>query len=140
MPEAGEPSPTVADVLWSVSAERGRGTDRLVEMVYRERDAWRLQPTALVNGVSLNLVGREEGWESRAHLVGAGALALDEALERLERAHERCVRVAEQRYFGEMTIPEVAHVLGVSTGAVDADRAFAKAWLTRALAEETGRG
>ena len=63
------------------------------------------------------------------------ALSLDEALDNLARDHERPARVAELRFFAELTIPEIAHVLGVSKSTVDADWAFARAWLARALSE-----
>ena len=63
------------------------------------------------------------------------ALALHEALESLEAKDERKARVAELRFFGGLTIDEVAAQLEVDTSTVEADWAFARAWLARALAE-----
>ncbi|MEO0649574.1 MAG: ECF-type sigma factor [Planctomycetota bacterium] len=64
------------------------------------------------------------------------ALALHEALEGLEAKDPRKARVATLRYFGGLTVAEVAEALEVSTGTVESDWALARAWLARALAEE----
>jgi len=60
-------------------------------------------------------------------------MELHEALERLAALDERASRVAEMRLFGGMTIPEVAHVLEVSSRTVDDDWAMARAWLRREI-------
>lgn len=60
-------------------------------------------------------------------------LALDEALDRLEKAYPEKGRVVELRFFGGLTIEETAQVLGVSTPTVERDWRFAKAWLRAAL-------
>ncbi len=57
-------------------------------------------------------------------------LAVEDALGELGRLHERQVRVVELRFFGGLTIPETAEVLGVSTGTIDNDWSMARAWLT----------
>jgi len=61
-------------------------------------------------------------------------LAVHEALEHLATLHERQARVVELRYFGGLTIPEIASLLGVSTVTIDNDWAAARAWLFRRLA------
>lgn len=71
--------------------------------------------------------------ESRLSL--SEALSLDEALDNLARDHERAARIAELRFFAELTIPEIARVLNIAKSTVDADWAFARAWLARALSE-----
>ena len=63
-------------------------------------------------------------------------LALNESLEQLGRLHERQARVVELRFFGGLTVPEAAEVLGVSAASVDNDWRMARAWLTRRLTEE----
>ena len=60
-------------------------------------------------------------------------IALDEALRKLTAQDERTGRVVELRYFGGLTIAETAETLGVSHGTVEADWAFARAWLRRKL-------
>jgi len=60
-------------------------------------------------------------------------LALDEAMQRLAKLDERSARVVELRFFGGLTVPEVAHVLAVSTRTVEGDWTHARAWLNREL-------
>ena len=60
-------------------------------------------------------------------------LALDDALEKLSSLDERQAKVVELRFFGEMTVEEVAHVLGVSESTVEGDWRIARAWLAREL-------
>ncbi len=60
-------------------------------------------------------------------------IALNDALTRLEGIDERKSKVVELRYFGGLTVPEVAEVLNVSEITVMRDWAFAKAWLSREM-------
>jgi RNA polymerase sigma factor (TIGR02999 family) len=60
-------------------------------------------------------------------------LALDHALDRLERIDAELARIVELRAFGGLTIEEAAHVLQVSPSTVKRDWRTAKAWLTREL-------
>ena len=60
-------------------------------------------------------------------------IALDDALNRLEAIDERKAKVVELRFFGGLTVEEVAEVLKVSTVTVLRDWAFAKAWLAREM-------
>src|SRR5437763_11367894 len=60
-------------------------------------------------------------------------IALNDALTRLEAIDERKSKVVELRYFGGLTVPEVAEVLEVSEITVMRDCSFAKAWLLRAM-------
>ena len=60
-------------------------------------------------------------------------LALDEALERLNKLDERKCRVVELRYFAGMKLEEVAEALGVSLRTVEADWYFARSWLRKEL-------
>lgn len=56
-------------------------------------------------------------------------IALDEALDELERLSARQARVVQLRYFGGLTVPEIASTLGTTTRTVDRDWATARAWL-----------
>ncbi len=67
-------------------------------------------------------------------LVNAAApddevLAVDEAVRRLERQDARKGRIVNLRYFAGLTVEETAAALGVSTGTVERDWRFIKAWL-----------
>ncbi len=61
-------------------------------------------------------------------------LALDEALESLNRLGERYARIVEMRFFGGMTMEEIAELTGVSITTVERDWRTARAWLYRQLA------
>lgn len=56
-------------------------------------------------------------------------LALDEALERLAALSPQQGRIIELRYFGGLTIPETAHVLGISHATVEREWSMARTWL-----------
>jgi RNA polymerase sigma factor (TIGR02999 family) len=60
-------------------------------------------------------------------------LGLNDALERLTELDERQATVVELRFFGGLTVPEVAHVLGVSQRTIEGDWTHARAWLKREL-------
>jgi RNA polymerase sigma factor (TIGR02999 family) len=60
-------------------------------------------------------------------------LALDEALKKLSELDARQGQVVEMRFFGGMSVKEVANVLGVSTRTVEGDWTMARAWLLREL-------
>ena len=59
--------------------------------------------------------------------------ALDEALDELETIDHRQAQIVELRFFGGLTVEEVAEVLAVSPGTVKRDWTFAKAWLQKEL-------
>jgi RNA polymerase sigma factor (TIGR02999 family) len=66
---------------------------------------------------------------------GDDLLALDEALERLSQTDPRMSRVVELRFFGGLSEPEAADVLGVSERTVRRDWRMAKLWLYRELSQ-----
>jgi RNA polymerase sigma factor (TIGR02999 family) len=63
----------------------------------------------------------------------ADVVALDEALTRLAEFDPEQARLVELRFFGGLTIEEVAGVLGVSRTTVKRNWNVAKAWLAREL-------
>lgn len=67
-------------------------------------------------------------------------LDLDRALDELGRINPRHLRVVECRFFGGMSVVETADALDVSERTVQADWAFARAWLYRALERTSGDG
>ncbi len=65
-------------------------------------------------------------------------LALDEALQNLATFDRRKSEIIEMRYFGGLTIEEIAEVLKVHPNTVRRDWSAAKAWLYAALRDDTG--
>jgi RNA polymerase sigma factor (TIGR02999 family) len=65
--------------------------------------------------------------------VDLDVLALDQALDRLGEEHPAERQAVELRFFGGLSIPEAAEVLGVSTRTVERRWTFARAWLFREL-------
>lgn len=63
----------------------------------------------------------------------AELLALDEALDRLAVFDARKSRIVELRYFGGLTVEEVAEVLGIAAITVKREWARAKLWLQREM-------
>jgi RNA polymerase sigma factor (TIGR02999 family) len=177
-------------------ARQGRAgaTDDMVPLLYtelrrmarglmrRERPGATLQTTDLLHEACLRLLGADAAWESRAHFMGAAALAmrrilvervrrrlrlkrggerervtltdgaalvavrpeellsLDAALLELQEHDPDMSRLVELRYFGGLTVEEVALVVGTSVRSVHRQWAGARAWLHRALAPEPPRG
>jgi RNA polymerase sigma-70 factor, ECF subfamily len=66
--------------------------------------------------------------------------ALDDAMNALARFDARKVAVVEMRFFGGLSVEEIAEVLKVSAVTVMRDWSTAKAWLYRELTGETGDG
>jgi len=62
-------------------------------------------------------------------------IALDDALEDLSKFDPRKARVIELRFFGGLTVEEIAEVLRVSPQTVLRDWKLAKAWLAREIGE-----
>ena len=62
-------------------------------------------------------------------------LALDAALEALEKMAPRQAKVVELRYFGGLSVEQTVEVMGVSERTVMRDWEFAKTWLKRELSD-----
>jgi RNA polymerase sigma-70 factor (ECF subfamily) len=67
---------------------------------------------------------------------GADLVALDEALNLLAEVDRRKAQVVEMRFFGGLSVEEVAEVLKVSKETVMRDWRLSKVWLLRALGDQ----
>jgi RNA polymerase sigma-70 factor, ECF subfamily len=67
-------------------------------------------------------------------------VAIDDALKGLALIDSRKSQVVELRFFGGLTVGEIADVLKVSQETVHRDWRFAKSWLRRELGKESPRG
>jgi RNA polymerase sigma factor (TIGR02999 family) len=66
-------------------------------------------------------------------------LAINEALDRLAALDGEAASLVKLRYFGGLTIPEVANVLGIPHRSADRLWAFAKAWLLKQMRDDGGQ-
>lgn len=64
----------------------------------------------------------------------AGLIDLDDALERLGARSPERARIVEMRFFGGLSIEEIAGVLGISVSTVNREWRYSRAWLYRELA------
>ena len=80
-----------------------------------------------------NQVAQAEKWYDEALGVPSqpqvDILALDDALRTLKRLDERQHQIVEFRFFGGLTVPETAELLGISPATVKREWTVAKAWL-----------
>ena len=60
-------------------------------------------------------------------------LALEDALQSLEKLDTRQAKIVELRFFGGLSIEETAYILNVSETTVKREWTFAKAWFQREL-------
>jgi len=70
----------------------------------------------------------------------ADLVALDDALQTLERLDPRQARVVELRFFAGLSLEETAEVLKVSLSTVRRDWSIAEAWLFRELSRKEPPG
>jgi RNA polymerase sigma factor (TIGR02999 family) len=64
---------------------------------------------------------------------GVDLIALDDALQHLAAIDERQARIVELRYFGGLTVPEVADLLEIGRRTVDREWCVARTWLYRTM-------
>lgn len=60
-------------------------------------------------------------------------IAVDLALRDLAKMNERHAKVVELRFFGGLTVAEIAETIGVSASTIEKDLRFCSAWLRNAL-------
>ena len=60
-------------------------------------------------------------------------IAIDETLKKLAELDPRQARIVELRFFGGLTVAEVAEAIGVSKRTVEAEWTMVRAWLRREL-------
>jgi RNA polymerase sigma factor (TIGR02999 family) len=60
-------------------------------------------------------------------------LALDSALDELEKSNPRQAKVVEMRYFAGLSVQEIAEILQIGTRSVEREWALARIWLYQRL-------
>lgn len=77
----------------------------------------------------------DEALEVPAHAT-PDVIALDDALKDLAKHDERKCRIIELRYFGGLSMDEIAEVTGLSTATLRRDLRMAEAWLGRQIRKQ----
>jgi RNA polymerase sigma-70 factor, ECF subfamily len=123
----------------------GTALDKAPDRNYLFAAAARAMREVLIEHARQRTAGRRGGGWQRVPLdlvvdyfeeQGLDVVAVHEALDRLAELNERQSRVMTLRYFGGLTVPEVAAALEVSVVTVERDWRLARAWLRRQLREE----
>ena len=78
---------------------------------------------------------RSRPFQFTSNSARPSAVSLDEALTRLHERHPVQCRIVEMRYFGGLTLKEIAELIGIGKRSVDREWSYAKAWLYRELAD-----
>jgi RNA polymerase sigma factor (TIGR02999 family) len=90
------------------------------------------QHNAQIRGGGLKRVDLEE-WLAISPERIDEVVSLDEALGRLAEENPRQARVVELRYFGGLSVEQIAAMLGIAERSVKRDWAVARVWLFREL-------
>jgi RNA polymerase sigma factor (TIGR02999 family) len=116
--------------------------DRAADRSFLFASAARAMREVLIDHARRRSAGRRGGGRRRVPLdsvvdyfegQGLDVVAVHEALDRLAELDPRQAQVMTLRYFGGMTVPEVAAALGVSVVTVERDWRLARAWLAGQL-------
>lgn len=94
-------------------------------------DQARQHSTARRGGGMARISLSEIGTDNKTH--DYDAVDIHDALSRLEDFSTRQAQVVELRFFGGLSVPEIATAIGVSQRTIRDDWRFAKAWLGREL-------
>jgi RNA polymerase sigma-70 factor (ECF subfamily) len=116
--------------------------DRAADRSYLFASAARALREVLIDHARRRAAARRGGGMRRVPLdsvvdyfegQGLDVVAVHEALDRLAALDGRQAQVMTLRYFGGMTVAEVAAALGVSVATAEQDWRLARAWLTGQL-------
>ena len=75
-----------------------------------------------------------------AEMADDELIHLGEALDRLGAIDARKAQVVEMRFFGGLSVEEIAEAMEIGTATVKRDWAMARAWLVRELKGEGAKG
>ena len=75
-------------------------------------------------GAALDLASANENFD---------VVALDDALQKLEKIFPQQARIVELRFYAGLTIDETAEVMGISPATISREWTMARAWLKREL-------
>lgn len=79
---------------------------------------------------ALEILEKTSGWSDSE--------ALDAALRRLGEIQPRAAQMVQMRFFGELTMEQIAVALDCSMATIERDWRYARAWLRKRLSDEHG--
>lgn len=124
----------------------GGAVRSLQDRVHFMAVASRAMRSVLVDHARARLAAKRGGGQAHVELDEQDAaeapriqqvLELEQALERLGALSERLVRVVELRFFGGLSVPEAAEVLGVGERTIERDWFKARSFLHRELRDDS---
>jgi RNA polymerase sigma-70 factor (ECF subfamily) len=140
---AGHTLPPTAVVHEAVIRLLGEGVfDRAADRNFLFASAARAMREVLIDHARQRAAARRGGGMRRVPLdsvvdyfegEGLDVVAVHEALDRLAALDGRQAQLMTLRYFGGMTVAEVAAALGVSVATIEQDWRLARAWLAGQL-------
>jgi RNA polymerase sigma factor (TIGR02999 family) len=77
--------------------------------------------------------------ERAAHVRSGDLVSLDDALRELAARDPRKAQIVELRFFGGLTLEEIAEVIGVAPITVSREWAKARAWLRREISHSASK-
>ncbi|HLJ48112.1 MAG TPA: sigma-70 family RNA polymerase sigma factor [Bryobacteraceae bacterium] len=97
-------------------------------------DAARARSARKRGGGDVRVTLDEELLSAEASRQAASLMEIDQAIEALSKLDPRKARVVELRFFGGLSVDEMAAVLEISSQSVKRDWKLARAWLLKELA------
>lgn len=80
-------------------------------------------------------INLDDAPELAADTRGQSLVAVDDALQQLERVDPRKAKIVELKFFGGLTVEETAEMMAISPQTVMRDWKMARAWLMSELAQ-----
>lgn len=96
-------------------------------------DHWKARNAQKRGGGRERVYIEQMGTEQTERSSEVDVLDLHETLSELEAASPRKARIVEMRFFGGMTVPEIAEAMDISISTVESDWRLARAWLAARL-------
>jgi|SRR5579883_1911624 len=96
-------------------------------------DAARARSARKRGGGDLRVTFEEDRLDAEASRQAASLIEIDQAIDTLSKVDPRKAKVVELRFFGGLSVDEMAQVLGISPQSVKRDWKLARAWLLKEL-------
>jgi RNA polymerase sigma factor (TIGR02999 family) len=100
-------------------------------------DAARARSARKRGGGDLQVTFDEDRIDAEASRQAASLIEIDQAIDTLSKVDRRKAQVVELRFFGGLSVDEMAQVLGISPQSVKRDWKLARAWLLKELSGAT---